>query len=96
VLFRSTALALLPCPVHWCELARQAQRTPSPNGGWPMGAMALALRVRLGKPGVYLLNSGGRGVHAADAELALRRAGRALWLCVPALLALAFALRGGA
>lgn len=93
---RLTALALLPRPVRWRELARQAQCTPSPNGGWPMGAMALALGVRLGKPGVYLLNSGGRSAHAADADLALRRAGRALCLCVPALLALAFALRGGA
>jgi len=93
---RLTALALLPHPMRWRELARQAQRTPSPNGGWPMGAMALALGVRLGKPGVYLLNSGGRSAHAADADLALRRAGRALCLCVPALLALAFALRGGA
>ncbi|MDO8275506.1 MAG: adenosylcobinamide-phosphate synthase CbiB, partial [Serpentinimonas sp.] len=31
-------------------LPQQARRTPSPNGGWPMGALALALNVRLCKP----------------------------------------------
>ncbi len=38
------------------RLRRDAGRTPSPNSGWPMSAMALALDVRLGKPGVYALN----------------------------------------
>lgn len=38
------------------RVRRDAVRTPSPNGGWPMAAMALALDVRLGKPGVYVLN----------------------------------------
>jgi adenosylcobinamide-phosphate synthase len=37
-------------------LRRDARCTPSPNGGWPMTALALALDVRLGKPGVYVLN----------------------------------------
>lgn len=40
-------------------LRREARRTPSPNSGWPMGALALALGVRLGKPGVYTLNPTG-------------------------------------
>lgn len=92
---RLTALALLPRPPRWRELAGQARRTPSPNGGWPMGAMALALGVRLGKPDVYLLNPDGRSVHGADADRALRRARRALWVCVPPLL-LACAWRVGA
>jgi adenosylcobinamide-phosphate synthase len=39
------------------RLAQIARITPSPNGGWPMGMLALALQVRLGKPGVYVLNS---------------------------------------
>lgn len=39
------------------RLRREAGRTPSPNSGWPMSAMALALNVRLGKPGVYALNA---------------------------------------
>lgn len=38
-------------------LLYEAGRTPSPNGGWPMGAMALVLGVRLAKPGVYALNA---------------------------------------
>lgn len=40
----------------WRQLRTEAGRTPSPNGGWPMGAMALALGVRLTKPGAYALN----------------------------------------
>lgn len=37
---------------------KEAQRTPSPNGGWPMAAMALHLGVCLSKPGTYVLNGG--------------------------------------
>ncbi len=40
-------------------LAKEARKTPSPNSGWPMAAMALALGVRLAKPGVYTLHPGG-------------------------------------
>ena len=47
-------------------LAREARQTPSPNSGWPMAAMALALGVRLGKPGAYTLNVDGRVPEAAD------------------------------
>lgn len=90
---RLTALALLPRPARWRELVRESWRTPSPNGGWPMGAMALALGVRLGKPGAYLLNAGGRDAAAADIDDALRRAARALWPAIASLLVLALALR---
>ncbi|GAB1386381.1 adenosylcobinamide-phosphate synthase CbiB [Melaminivora sp.] len=41
-------------------LRRDARATPSPNGGWPMGAMARLLGVRLGKPGVYQLHPQGQ------------------------------------
>ena len=64
--------------VSWHDLRVQARATPSPNGGWPMGAMALALGVRLSKPGVYVLNAAGRVVLAGDAERALRLAARAI------------------
>ena len=47
-------------PVRWQHLPREARRTPSPNSGWPMAAMALALGVRLGKPGAYVLNAAGQ------------------------------------
>jgi len=36
-------------------MRRDAHRTPSPNGGWPMAAMAGSLGRRLEKPGVYAL-----------------------------------------
>lgn len=64
-------------------LSREARHTPSPNGGWPMGAMALLLGVRLGKPGVYLLHAQGRGVLAGDMDQACRLAARTVWLSVP-------------
>jgi adenosylcobinamide-phosphate synthase len=64
-------------------LSREARQTASPNGGWPMGAMALLLGVRLGKPGVYLLHAQGRGVLAGDMDLACRLAARTVWLSVP-------------
>ncbi|MDP1688342.1 adenosylcobinamide-phosphate synthase CbiB [Hydrogenophaga sp.] len=75
-------------------LRAQAGRTPSPNSGWPMAAMALALDVRLGKPGVYELHGAGRSPQAADTEQALRLAGRVvLVLAVGALLWAALAWR---
>jgi adenosylcobinamide-phosphate synthase len=77
------------------DLGVQARRTPSPNGGWPMGAMALLLGCRLGKPGVYLLNEGGRPVGGAEHLLALLWAGRVvalLALLAAAVAVLAFAV----
>lgn len=47
-------------------LQEQAARTPSPNSGWPMAAMALALGVQLRKPGAYSLNGAARAPEAAD------------------------------
>jgi len=67
---RLTALLLWRPSLGVAPLAHEAARTPSPNGGWPMGAMALRLGVRLGKPGVYTLNE-----HGAEADTtALARA----------------------
>ncbi|MBQ0132512.1 MAG: cobalamin biosynthesis protein CobD, partial [Comamonas sp.] len=53
-------LAMVGRGVTWAALRRDAAVTPSPNGGWPMGAMAQALKIRLGKPGVYVLNPSGQ------------------------------------
>ncbi len=61
-------------------LPAQARRTPSPNSGWPMAAMALALDVRLSKPGVYELHGAGRSPQATDTAQALRLAGRVVAL----------------
>lgn len=86
---RLTALALLPAPSAWPRLAQVARLTPSPNGGWPMGAMAIALNCRLAKPGVYALCPEARSVSPGDVARAIELARRALRRTVPALMALA-------
>lgn len=65
-------LAVLARGLQLPTLARQARRTPSPNSGWPMAAMALALGVRLGKPGVYVLNAGARDPGPLDTRRAAK------------------------
>jgi len=61
------------------RLRAEARKTGSPNGGWPMGAMALRLGVRLRKPGVYALNPQAPSPGAAQTALALRCATQAAW-----------------
>jgi adenosylcobinamide-phosphate synthase len=64
---------------------RYADVPDSPNAGWPMGALAAALNVRLEKPGSYALNEvadhpsvdGGR-----EALVATRRAGIVMYTLV--------------
>ena len=68
-------------------LADEARKTPSPNSGWPMAAMALALGVRLRKAGVYVLHAAGRSPQAQDIALAQKYASKvlvALVLCAQA------------
>ncbi|WPB58560.1 adenosylcobinamide-phosphate synthase CbiB [Xylophilus sp. GOD-11R] len=73
----SAAAMLVGAPAGmWRGLPAQARVTPSPNGGWPMGAMALRLGVRLGKPGHYLLNPAGRVPGPDDTTRAVRIATR--------------------
>jgi adenosylcobinamide-phosphate synthase len=62
------------------RLPREAARTTSPNSGWPMGALALSLNVRLRKPNVYALNASGRAPSAADTCAALHRAEVTAWI----------------
>lgn len=73
------------------RLPGQARLTASPNGGWPMGALALALDVRLGKPGVYALNPDGPAPTAAATDRALRLSRRVTALVLPVALAVAAA-----
>ena len=54
----------------------EARKTPSPNSGWPMAAMALALNIRLGKPGVYTLNPVGRPPLTVDTLQAQKQASK--------------------
>lgn len=82
---RLTALLLAACAgragssAFWQRLAQQAPRTPSPNGGWTMGAMALLLGVRLGKPGAYTLNEAGRAPQPEDTRRACWLGARVAW-----------------
>ncbi|MBT9463575.1 adenosylcobinamide-phosphate synthase CbiB [Hydrogenophaga sp.] len=88
-------LGVLGAAGGWHTLAEQARRTPSPNSGWPMAAMALALDVRLRKPGVYELHGAGRSPEAADTVQALRLATRVVTvLTMAALLWAGFAAKG--
>ncbi len=77
---RITAVALALAARRWPRgLRRQAAVTASPNGGWPMGTLALALDVRLSRPGYYVLNAGGRPVSGDDVAKGLAIAARAAW-----------------
>ncbi len=78
---RLTGLALLLAGggSNWRRWRREAVQTPSPNSGWPMAAMALALDVPLRKPGVYVLHAAGRPLAAQHVQHAARLARYALW-----------------
>ena len=71
-------LAAVSRGITWKTLRTEAARTPSPNSGWPMAAMALALGVCLQKPGVYALNALGRPVQAPDVPQTIIYASKAL------------------
>ncbi len=89
---RITALLLLLAAwdfAAFSRLAAEARKTPSPNSGWPMAAMALALDVCLRKPEVYTLNSSGRPPLAVDAGLAIGLASRVMAMIVWSVVALA-------
>lgn len=93
---RLTALTLgAGWAMRWHVLACEAARTPSPNGGWTMGAMALRLGVTLGKPGVYRLHATARAPGAADTARALHVAGQGVLLAAAGCMAMQFALALG-
>ena len=73
-------LVLVQGGLSWRALRTQAPRTPSPNSGWPMAAMALALDVRLSKPGVYVLHEGGRVPQPGDTARAVQLGERVVLL----------------
>ncbi|OYU43391.1 MAG: hypothetical protein CFE44_18640 [Burkholderiales bacterium PBB4] len=64
------------------RLRTEATKTPSPNSGWPMAAMALNLGVAVRKPGMYVLNPQGRAVQPSDTSLAVALASKSLFALV--------------
>jgi adenosylcobinamide-phosphate synthase len=52
----------------WSRLRHEALKTPSPNSGWPMAAMALLLNIQLSKPDVYTLNASGNAANASNTQ----------------------------
>jgi adenosylcobinamide-phosphate synthase len=67
--------------LSWRLLRSEARATPSPNGGWPMGAMAILLNVQLRKPGAYRLNAKGlppQEMHTRQAVILAH--GAVLWM----------------
>jgi len=71
-------LVLVTGAMSLAKLRAEATRTPSPNSGWPMAAMALGLGVRLGKPGGYVLNGDAPAPVANDTVRAIRYASNAV------------------
>ena len=56
----------------WTRLRQEARKTPSPNSGWPMSAMALLLNIQLSKPHVYTLNASGSAPNASDIQKSVK------------------------
>jgi len=81
---RLTGLLLAAvCRLRWSAVCREAAKTPSPNSGWPMAAMALGLGIALGKPAVYVLNPGGRSSRVGDIDQAIFYASKVFVMLVP-------------
>jgi adenosylcobinamide-phosphate synthase len=80
-------LALVSGGLPFQRLRAQARKTPSPNSGWPMAAMAMALGISLSKPGVYTLNATGRAPQAGDMAQAQKYASKVLLALIPCALA---------
>jgi adenosylcobinamide-phosphate synthase len=66
----------------WTVAKRDHAKTPSRNHGWPMAAMAGALRVQLEKPGQYILGEQTEQLTPNKILQALRIRNMAVILCV--------------
>jgi len=94
---RLAALALVAAsgrhaPAAWSMMLSDHRRTPSPNAGWTMAAVAGALGVTLAKPGVYSLGRGGEpGPDDIARALGLLR--RAIIMMLLSAITIAVALR---
>lgn len=66
----------------WKVMWRDHPLTPSPNGGWPMAAMAGSLNISINKSGVYELMPEGSSATVQDIRAAQRIAQTAMELSV--------------
>jgi len=66
----------------WAIARRDNAKTPSRNHGWPMAAMAGALRVQLEKPGQYILGDQQEPLSSDKILLALKIRDVSIVLCV--------------
>lgn len=73
-------LALAAGGLSLKALSTEARKTPSPNSGWPMAAMALIIGVSLQKPGVYKLNPEGRPPQTSDTQAAQKYASKVVFM----------------
>ncbi|GEM49514.1 adenosylcobinamide-phosphate synthase CbiB [Deinococcus cellulosilyticus] len=78
---------LLICAVHqskqaWNTMNRDALKTPSPNSGYPMAALAGLIGVRLSKRDTYDLGAGFRDPEKSDLALTLKALHRVAWISV--------------
>ncbi len=69
---------------------RDHGRTPSPNSGWPMAALAGALHIRLEKPGYYVLEEDGNEPETSDVPRALHLMQTAIAITLAAALLILF------
>lgn len=98
---RLTAVLLwleVRCAFSLADLRAEAAKTPSPNSGWPMAAMALGLNVCLAKPGGlggYVLHAGGRTADSGDVPRALHIASNSVLAIVWTALAAIFCIAIG-
>jgi adenosylcobinamide-phosphate synthase len=66
----------------WTSARRDHAKTPSRNHGWPMAAMAGALRVQLEKPGQYILGEQDEPLSSSKIIQALKIRNAAIILCI--------------
>jgi adenosylcobinamide-phosphate synthase len=77
----------------WRIARRDHAKTPSRNHGWPMGAMAGALRVQLEKPGQYILGDPAEELTSNKIIRALRIRDVTIILCILLFLPVLFLIR---
>lgn len=96
--FTALLLAVAAGGISLVGLRRQARRAASPNAGWPVAALALALGTRLRVPGGASMNEAAASPAPAHTTRALRLAGGAagLLLAWALLMRLAFGWDGSA